>query len=119
MRAYTTLRELIKNCGGRLTEEQFNPDAGGTAEAVFVGRSSARYRLLWDGRQQRGHLQAQGEGAQWHDLGPVVHKPARANFSNLHEFLAVAERLGGDAWDQRLKESGNELPWLRTPLTRH
>jgi hypothetical protein len=119
MRAYTTLRELIRNCGGKLAEEQFNPDPAGTAQAVFVGRSSARYRLLWDGRQQRGRLQVQVEAAQWQDRGPEVHKPARANFSNLHEFLATAERLAGDAWDDRLKEPGNELPWLRKPPTRH
>ena len=119
MRAYTTLRELVKNCGGRLTEEQVNPDPAGTAQAVFIGRSSTRFRLLWDGRRQCGHLQAQGESAQWQDTGPVVNKPAGANFSNLHEFLAVAERLAGDAWEDRRNEPGNELPWLRSAPTRH
>ena len=97
MRAYTTLRELVRNCGGTLIEEHMNADVGGSAQAVFLSRSEARFRFVWDGKENCGFLQPDGAGEKWQGQAAVVRKPAGANFSNLHEFLTVAERLAEDA----------------------
>jgi hypothetical protein len=60
--AYTSLRELLRGVGATLVEDQLNPEVFGSAYAVFVGRSGARFRLVWDGKESCGFLQSHGAG---------------------------------------------------------
>jgi hypothetical protein len=96
MRAYLTLRELVRNCGGSLIEEHVDPKAGGSAHAVFQGQSNTRFRFVWDGKENSGFLQPEGGDQKWLGQTAIVRKPTGANFSNLHEFLKTAERLTGE-----------------------
>jgi hypothetical protein len=96
VRAYTTLRELVRSCGGTLIEEHMNADARGSAQAVFASRSKAKFRFVWDGKESCGFLQPDGADAKSQGQPAVVRKPAGANFCNLHEFLTAAERLSED-----------------------
>jgi hypothetical protein len=93
MHAYTTLRELVKGVGATLVEEQLNPEVFGSAYGVFVGRSGASFRLVWDGKDSCGFLQSLTAGGEWEDKGPLVRERTRSDFTNLREFLATAEAL--------------------------
>jgi hypothetical protein len=93
MRAYTSLRELVRGAGGTLVEEHLHPESFGSAYGVFAGHSGAKFRLVWDGKESCGYLQAQVAPEQWKDKGPVVRERIGAKFTNLSEFLATAEHL--------------------------
>jgi hypothetical protein len=93
MRAYTSLREIVRGVGGTLVEEHLNPEAFGSAYAVFAGRSGDQFRLVWDGKESYGFLQAQASPEEWKDQGPIVRERFGGKFSNLPEFLATAEEL--------------------------
>jgi hypothetical protein len=97
MRAYTTLRELVRSCGATLIEEDLSPEVAGSAQAVFLGCSNTKFRFVWDARENCGFLQPEGTGEKEPVQAAVVHKPTGANFSNLHEFLVTAERLATGA----------------------
>jgi len=93
MRAYTTLRELVKSAGSTLVEEHLHPESFGSAYAVFVGHAGAKFRVVWDGKEGCGFLQAESPNQEWKDTGPYVRERLGQSFSDLPEFLAMVERL--------------------------
>jgi hypothetical protein len=93
MRAYTSLREIVRGAGGTLVEEHLSPEVFGSAYAVFVSRSGGQFRLVWDGKESYGLLQAQASSEEWKDQGTIVRKRHGGKFSNLPEFLATVEGL--------------------------
>ena len=99
MRSYTLLRELVRDCGGTLLEEQPKDIKDKKAHiiyALFEGRTNTRVRMCWDRKEERGTLQVQGPGGdEWLPLGPEVSKGRRPPYSNLYEFMVTAERLAG------------------------
>jgi hypothetical protein len=95
MRAYEWLRELVKDCGGVLVDEEINPKNAGPTLAVFSGRAGNRFRFAWDRKRKTGLLQVEGEKGVWIDQEPVIVKTPGATYSNLHDFMVKAERLAG------------------------
>lgn len=93
MRAYTALREIVLGVGGTLVDEHLSPEVFGSAYAVFAGRSGKQFRLVWDGKESYGFLQAQASPEEWKDQGPIVRERLGGKFSNFPEFLATAEGL--------------------------
>jgi hypothetical protein len=102
VRAYTSLREIVRGAGGTLVEEHLNPEIFGSAYAIFVGRSGEQFRLVWDGKESCGFLQTQASSEEWKDQSPIVRERLGGKFSNLPEFLTTAEGLvagGAASWN--------------------
>jgi hypothetical protein len=94
MRSYELLRELVRDCGGTLVEDQAEGRSAKRLCAVFVGRTNIRYRLCWDKKEASATLQVLGPGAKWENAC-VVRKRNGASYSNMRAFLETAERLAG------------------------
>lgn len=94
MHAYSSLREVVRGAGGTLVEEHLNPEAFGSAYAVFAGRGR-RFRLVWDGKESNGLLQVESASGQWEDRGPLVRERGGGSFSEMPTFLATVECLVG------------------------
>ena len=92
MRAYSSLREIVRGTGALLVEERLNSEAFGSAYAIFSGRGP-RFRLVWDGKEGYGLLQAEAPAGEWTDQGPLVREHSGGSFSDMPSFLATAERL--------------------------
>ena len=100
MRAYSLLRELVRDCGGMLVEEQPRDRNARHLCALFEGRTHTRFRMCWDRKEERGTLQVRGPGDnEWLPLGPAVRKGRQPPYTNLHEFMVTAERLAGTRSD--------------------
>jgi hypothetical protein len=99
MGAYAVLRELIRDCGGTLIEDQAGAKENGPHCAVFVGRTNIRFRLCWDKREKRACLEVLRPDGKWEVQRPEVRKKKGTSFTNLHEFFATAERLAGRRYD--------------------
>lgn len=99
MRSYALLRELVRDCGGTLVEEQPKDAKDKKSRhlcALFEGRTHTLFRMCWDRKEERGTLQVQGPGEnEWIPLGPHVRKGNLPPYTNLHEFMVTAERLAG------------------------
>lgn len=83
-------------------EEHLHPEVFGSAYAIFASHTGARFRLVWDGKESCGFLQSNSSGDEWKNEGPLVRERVGSTFSNLPEFLAMADRLiaGGDNADR-------------------
>lgn len=92
MHAYSSLREVVRGAGGTLVEEHLDPEAFGSAYAVFAGRGP-RFRLVWDGKESYGLLQVESAPGQWKDQGPLVRERLGGSFSEMPNFLDTVERL--------------------------
>ena len=100
MRAYSLLRELVRDCGGTLVEEQPRDRKARHLCALFEGQTHTRFRMCWDRKEERGTLQVRGPGGdEWLPLGPTVRKGRQPPYTNLHEFMVTAERLAGTRSD--------------------
>ena len=99
MRSYALLRELVRDCGGKLLEEHPNDPKDKKSRhvyALFEGRTHTRFRMCWDREKERGALQVQSPGRdEWVPLGPEVQKKKQPPYTNLYEFMVTAERLAG------------------------
>jgi len=99
MRSYALLRELVRDCGGTLVEEQpqdVTDKKSRNLYALFEGSTHNRFRMCWDRKEERGALEVQGPGeGEWIPLGPQVRKGRMPPYTNLHEFMVTAERLAG------------------------
>jgi hypothetical protein len=94
MRSYALLRELVRDCGGTLVEDQLDGKNAKRRCAVFVGRTNIRYRLCWDKKESCGTLQVLGPDANW-EIASIVRKRNGASYTNLRSFMDTAERLAG------------------------
>jgi hypothetical protein len=100
MRSYALLRELVRDCGGTLVDEQPRDKKARHLCALFEGHTHTRFRLCWDRKEKHGTLQVQGPGDnEWLPLGPDVRRGKLPPYSNLHEFMVTAERLAGTRYD--------------------
>ena len=96
MRSYTLLRELVRDCGAVLVDEQpADPKKARHLTATFEGRTHTRFRMCWDRKEDWGTLQVLGPDGAWLALGPQVRKGKLPPYSNLYEFMVTAERLAG------------------------
>ncbi len=99
MGAYAMLRELVRDCGGTLIEDQAGAKENGPHCALFVGRTNIRFRMCWDKKEKRAILEVLRPGGTWEVQGPEVRKKKGTSFTNLQEFFATAERLAGRRHD--------------------
>lgn len=96
MRSYESLRELVASTGASLVEDHLHPESFGSAYCIFRGAVGGMFRLVWDGKEACGFLEANTGGDEWKLEGPIVRERVGVKFSNLPEFLAAAKRLGND-----------------------
>jgi hypothetical protein len=93
MHSYDSLREYVVGTGAALVEEHLHPESFGSAYCLFRGAAGGRFRLVWDGKEACGFLEANSGGGEWKLDGPIVRGGLGAKFSNLPEFLATAKEL--------------------------
>ena len=95
VRAYSLLRELVRDCGATLVEEKVVGKDSSHLHAEYEGAAKVRFRLCWDRREKRGVIQVRGPDKEWQDSGPEVRKTKSVPYTNLHAFMAHAEALAG------------------------
>jgi hypothetical protein len=95
MRSYALLRELVRDCGGKLVEQHGQAKHDPLSYAVFEGRAHNRFRMCWDKKAKRGTLEVREADGTWRVREPVVRKIPGTPFCDLYGFLATAEHLAG------------------------
>lgn len=98
LRSYALLRELVRDCGGTLLEDQVDSRTATSACATFVGCTNIRYRLRWDGIEDSGMLQVQAPAGTWEDVVGTRKKPT-GSYTNFRALIDAAERLAGRRLD--------------------